>query len=532
VVTKLALQNAKNKSYRVLVSAIISMAAVVLPLCDSLLAANYPLNIFNIEGTGNDNRIRFAYPGIEYRVRIGAEGGTYPFSWQLQQAPPGMSIEAATGRITWVPPAAYDTAHTVTVSVRDKEGNVSSKSYSILITTSTDRFLFIDAAATGTKTGSIAQPFASLSEIWDSDHGGKIIYFRSGTYTIPHKNNIIRHASKTNIFSTNPKSYLGYPGETVIIDEECDPSIPDGGDGAGNYPGYLLNLFGGVHGVYFENLIFDNIYYYGLSSYGSNYLTVLNCRFRNAYTSDLSENQSYINYMVGSSSGHFIADNTFGGEESSISGGSNFAAILTYTFYNGVIEDNIITGLPNSGIFLKSGIACVFVRHNRLFSVHGSAINLYAGDRGANGVEACFNLMKDCPAPIYLLNDVGNNINQYIYRNTVVNTTADGPIIRGISSGYFSNVIFSNNVFHNVLADVGTIGTNSFSRHRCLFSYISVDEYNSVTFYDNLEGDNLVDSNGHLLNAADIGKYGWQTGTEEYTSESMPPASPGNLIVK
>ncbi|HOF42896.1 MAG TPA: hypothetical protein PLF86_03520, partial [Candidatus Moranbacteria bacterium] len=51
----------------------------VFSLSNNSSAANYPLEIINVEEVGENNRIRFAYPGIEYNVVIAAEGGAYPF---------------------------------------------------------------------------------------------------------------------------------------------------------------------------------------------------------------------------------------------------------------------------------------------------------------------------------------------------------------------------------------------------------------------------------------------------------------------
>ncbi|NMC87933.1 MAG: hypothetical protein GYA69_05835 [Candidatus Moranbacteria bacterium] len=496
----------------------------VFSLSNNSSAANYPLEIINVEEVGENNRIRFAYPGIEYNVVIAAEGGAYPFVWELVEAPEGMVIDNHKGIITWTP-IANGTSN-VTVKVTDKEGNSDSESYSITVTDSTDRFLFIDENALEEKTGSITQPYANLDEIWDTDHGGKIVYFREGAYTIPHKNNSIRHASKTDIDTTNPFSYLGYPGETTIIDEECNPSITDGGDGLGNYPGYLFSW--GRNDIYFGNLTFDNIYYYALSKSGSDYSTIYDCSFKNAYTSDEAANQSYINYMAGGSSDYdVIVGNVF---EGPVTGGSNMQAVETYTTTHILIENNTIIGMPNYGVFFKDRTSNSTIRSN-IFLGCSNAIGQYA-QYGSNDIEICFNYIVGSTSRDLYIGPVNDITNHYIYRNTFASL---GGI--NIRDTFMTNILLQRNIIQNDMVDSGNIGDNTFYRHRTYFRYVDAETYNNdIVFIDNLEGSSgLVDSNGLLIDRTYVGTYGHEIAEDEYWNDgevdATPPNAPTGLLV-
>lgn len=490
------------------------------------LAANYPLEIINVEEVGANNRIRFAYPGIEYKVVIAAEGGAYPFVWELTSAPQGMMIDNHKGIITWTP-SANGTSN-VSVKVTDKEGNTDSELYSITVTDSTDRFIFIDDNATGTKTGSITQPYASLSEIWGTNHGGKIVYFREGTYTLPHTNDEIRHASKTVIKAVTPFSYIGYPNETIAIDEESNPAITDNGDGLGNYPGYLFAW--SINDVYFANLTFYNIYYYALSNGGGDYATIYECRFKNAYTSNITNNQSYINYILGNTADYnLITNNIF---EGPITGGTNFNEVETYSSIHALIQNNHFTNSATRGAFFKDGTYFSTVRDN-LFENCPISFGVY-GQSGSNNNEICFNNFRNS-STYDIQFDLAPNSNTdptYLYRNTCSGNiqvrNGDGILNIGLS--------FYNNAIQNSYVDSGNIGENVFYRNKVYFRYVTIENYADMSFVNNLQGSSgLVDSNGLLINRSQVGTYGHEIADSEYwgnsSSDTTAPSIPSGLSV-
>lgn len=484
------------------------------------LAANYPLKIVNIEGTGENNRIKYAYPGILYNVRIVAAGGAYPYTWSLSDAPAGMTINPATGEIRWASPPVSNNPFNVTVRVTDSENNYNSQSYTITVTNSTSRFLFIDDNATGTKTGSITQPYASLSEIWNANHGGKIVYLRNGRYNIPHRNDSIRHASKTNIGVTNPYSYLGYPGETAIIDEEY-------GKGQ-EYPAYLFSWR--INDVYFENLTFENIYYYALSKTDSDYSTVYNCVFKNAVTDDGHHNQAYINYMAGGSSDYdVIINNTFQGP---IGGGSNFQAIETYTVSYMVIDGNTVSNMPNYGIFFKDGTHNSTIRNNKILSC-GTGFGQYA-QGGSSNIEICFNYICNSVSSDLYIGPVETITNHYVYRNTFVNNGSGAPVFR-------DNNITSTYVYHNIIVnykdDTGEIGSNAYYRNKSYYRYVSATTFDKILFTNNIKGtpsQGIINNTGHLMPdyINYLGQYGWQVTASESNVDTNPPSAPSNVSIE
>src|SRR5689334_21125847 len=79
-------------------------------------AANYPLQIIQPQpNLTTHSRFYKAYPGILYRVPVSVLGGAYPFTYSLTTAPSGMTIDAATGIISWPNPTTSGSPHSVTV---------------------------------------------------------------------------------------------------------------------------------------------------------------------------------------------------------------------------------------------------------------------------------------------------------------------------------------------------------------------------------------------------------------------------------
>src|SRR5690349_12905901 len=143
-------------------------------------AANYPLELMHPRAAGTasepgappiaeQHRVFWAYPGLEYNIRAAVIGGAFPYTYALSNAPAGMTIDAATGTISWPNPAAGGKA-APTLTVTDQEGATVSSSWTIRVDPS--RFLFVDAVngrefdAAPPGTGSIDRPFKRLRDIY------------------------------------------------------------------------------------------------------------------------------------------------------------------------------------------------------------------------------------------------------------------------------------------------------------------------------------------------------------------------------
>jgi len=473
-------------------------------------AANYPLDIINVDEVGANNRIKYAYPGITYEVPIASEGGDFPYTWSLtgNTTCTGAVIDSD-GVITWASPQIAQTGCAIEVQVTDASAATDTESYTVTVSDSTDRFLFIQDGYSGTKSGSITQPYEDLSEIWDIvTDTDKIIYFRTGTYHVPHiieseRNGVYR----VDVGSGDPVAFSGYPGETATIDEE--------GTGATGY-----NFLPSRADVFFGNLTFTNIRYYGLSNAGADYLTVFDCIFGTLYTSDSSSNQAYVNYIAGTSASNnnLISHNNFSGTVV----GANCNAIETYYSNHHVTQHNIFSGLPR-GLYYKDRTHYSTATKNQFIDNNSGFEILAQGSAGNNEIR--FNFFRNNGSDIYTSLS-GSMSPTYFIRNSFYNTTTGINLRNPADQDH--TCLFLNNAIQNQYADSGTIGTDTFYRNRVYFRYFSTDEYNTVTFTDNLVGGSgIVDSEGLLINRSYVGLYGWEIGESDFVA----PANPSGLTI-
>jgi hypothetical protein len=192
-------------------------------------------------GTGldADNRIYRAYQGITYTIHADAVGGSWPYTYSLSNAPSGMTIEAGpcttigptctAGTITWVNPQA--TASNITVRITDKDGDYVEGTWSVTVSTTapgTDGFCFINAS-TGNDSGSgtLNSPWQTLAKAQASCGQSSILYLRGGTYATAgsYSNPVEEDGGSAGYHhkiafgeTIAPVIWIGYPGETAIID--------------------------------------------------------------------------------------------------------------------------------------------------------------------------------------------------------------------------------------------------------------------------------------------------------------------------
>jgi hypothetical protein len=171
---------------------------------------------------GANHRVRRAYTGLPYSIRIGAIGGVYPYLYELSNAPDGMAIGAFTGIITWPNPTS--TATDVLARVTDTKGSTTTVTWTI--TVGTTNFLFLDAVSGNdtTGTGAIGAPWRTLSKLYSSSNNNHITYFRAGTYTLA---GITTAATDTSNgeerieWEDRSAMWLAYPGDAQpVIDYE------------------------------------------------------------------------------------------------------------------------------------------------------------------------------------------------------------------------------------------------------------------------------------------------------------------------
>lgn len=455
------------------------------------ISANFPLEIINIKpaGTGDppipeSNRIFRAYPGIEYNIRAAVIGGLYPYTFSLENAPEGMTVDPDTGEISW--PNPQSDAGPITLKVIDEEGSTISTQWSIKCTK--DNFIFIDSDFSGTENGSFTNPYSSISNMMDntdSNDRTDIVYFREGDYTAPN--------SGENNLSNTPHKWIGYPGETVKIN--------------GNH-GYFKAQ---SSPVYLDSIDISNstnyIYYiWG----GRDYQTIRRCTW-SEIDSDTSSNINQGMIMASSAGskgyGFVVQDNKF----------SNFTgANAIGSLYDGnktIIEDNYIYNGGNPGLHsfcsplgIKHGNIRYTIRHNKIIMPENATdFGIYNEQLPEDdNAEILFNFIKrkehtDNALKFYYPEKV------YIYRNTIVGNIyledeSDNP--------YY----FYNNVFIGALI-----------RERG-----SAD----LTVTNNLNGtisDNIINSDGLLTN--EYSEYKGTHGWEIVNKQSLELESPENLKI-
>ena len=190
----------------------------------NVYAANIPMEIIQPQPSlTTANRYYKAYPGLEYNVKVGVLGGTFPFVYSLTTYPSGMTINADTGVITWPNPTVSGSPHNVTMSVKDSENTTVTRSWTITVTTSGFRFLDAVNGNDG-NSGTLASPWKTMGAFYlnsknDSTYAGEFLYFRNGTYYTITANVVLEDGWRV-VFSPTAKPivWMGYPGETPTID--------------------------------------------------------------------------------------------------------------------------------------------------------------------------------------------------------------------------------------------------------------------------------------------------------------------------
>jgi hypothetical protein len=194
--------------------------------------------------TNSFARHRNQYPDIEYRIPVAVRGGAYPFKYELVSAPNGALIgstlisngtklesHADYGVISWTP--TVDGTYDFTVKVTDQNGSSVQVSWKVLVDKS--NWVFIDDNSASGGDGSINNPFNSLSDI-EGIGNDKLVILREGTHNVP------KNTSANFTFQSNdPRTYIGYPDENVIL----------------NFSSSKFNA--SFDDFYFGNLVYDNM---------------------------------------------------------------------------------------------------------------------------------------------------------------------------------------------------------------------------------------------------------------------------------
>lgn len=475
---------------------------------DPAFAANYPLEFANPRaGLSTNHRFRRAYPGIEYNVRAAVVGGAYPFTYSLSNAPAGMTIDAITGEIRWPSPQA---AASPTITVVDAEGTRISIAWSIAVTTS--GFRFIDAVngrnalgngcSSTCGTGTISNPWRTISDMAENGAAGDFIYFRNGTYRVTDlpREGIGGPWERVGFPEyRSPVVWMAYPGQSPVIDFSYVA-------GSENAP---LIRFGG-----------NNVWVDGFQTMRSRHIafqyetepngtgpTFRRLRMRDIVGVD-GTNASFIMTTTTPEVARYavIQDSDFSGVV------GTGVTLKIYAQHKMVIEDTIHHD-SSYAIELKDDVRQFSVRHNTIYNVQNTGIGGNMQETGTHG-EIMFNNVRAGLALDLNQNGMAGRI--HAYRNTLVgraqvrNTdSADGPfwIYNNVIVNSDSGTPSGSHVYHNNVSAPGQVILN-----------------------DNLPGypsANMVDAEGNLTAA-----YAQYIGTHGHQLAGITgPRPPTNLRI-
>jgi hypothetical protein len=555
----------RMKSVFTMLCTFIVQTTLVFADMDIAVGAIYPLELATPRTAGSsptagqpaisaNNRIFWAYPGIEYNIRASVLGGAYPFSFSLSNAPSGMTINSTSGEISWSSPSA-GTAVTPTITVTDAEGSTVRASWTITVDPS--RFIFLDSVngrefdVSNPGTGTLANPFRRIRDLMEGNdydskrrntHANKIAYFRQGTYYIDGFLENVRVMSLGRMAVLEPYkpvAWLAYPGETPTIDGQCFAAIPQIGARPCNRSAHI-SFYDTGDNTYIDGFRVINMAYHAFRVAGTGHYQT----FRRSYFSRLGPtepgvNEGWITTIFGDVMGSYmtIQDNIF----EDVDRGS---FIKLYSTQRTVIEDNIMRtsydstgGNDSEGIAIKGGsMDRVTVRHNTIYNfaqkgIGGNMHTLYSAEILYNRVYNVNNIgnYSSEVGPAIDINQDGFAHTVHIYRNTFVGRI----MVRNASS---SNGPF--NLSNNVLLN-NDPGDHVF--------YYNVTDPSKITMTENLAGtptQNIVDQNLNLTSAffTYVGRRGYQLENRRETlpapavfspntGDRTPPSAPNNLRV-
>jgi hypothetical protein len=421
------------------------------------------------------HRVRRAYTGLEFSFRASVIGGAYPYTYELSNAPAGMTVNAR-GVVTWPNPTS--TATNVQLIVRD--AFLASTSVTWTVTVGTSGFKFVDAVSgSDAAAGTFAAPWQTIQKVYNSAAPTDIIYFFEGTYTFAG----IATDAADNSFGLEfidwddggerPKQWLAVPGEArPIIDFEytgdgCLPwnfGLVSGvrEPGVGDQPGYSCGdsvpalHFNGV--TYMQGLKFyrcmSKAFHMFLddSMFG---VCWFDCQFDTIGPGRESANSGFVMFAAASGVnciGVSFLDCTF----TNIIYGTANCAMKVYTLTKLLVDGCDFTGFEDhtESIALKAAAVQYTVRANRFNDVTQAIVGNqghYAGDGIDNPTgEVCFNLIQvrdPAAGEAYAMhfNQNAEAGQQWIYRNTMIG----GKVLAlnvGTPNGPFR---LFNNVFVN-----------------------------------------------------------------------------------
>jgi hypothetical protein len=477
---------------------------------------------------GNTNfpsthRTNKAYPGIPLDIAAFAMGGSLPYRWSLTGAPSGMAIDQDTGRITWSNPTTSGSPFSITVAVEDAEETVASSTWTLTVTTT--GFYFIDAAATpGGNTGTLADPFANIEEVYDAGIASSgILYFRAGTYT-PSGVDAAHIETGGGVggndeldASGKPNIWIAYPGETVVYDALYG-SIGTANAGIGCAWG---------DDTYVDGIRFTNVKNKMHTVYGGNYKVFKDCPIDEIQDAVGGSNPAGIECEAHISTYDYYLHIV----RCDFSQHTNCGPIKLYSQRKWVMERCTTDGTTDVGCDPKARIPRFEFRYNHFIGANLTAQNdratIYGnfapGDEGIQG-EVRFNYCQNPDVNDALVEFGADADTVYVYRNTFygrpwsrwVTPNGSSPILHA----WYRNVVI--NPDSTLPGRVSITGVDSYEPT----SGPSTVEYTNVTVDDHLAGgtgDGIINTTTGELQGSYLTSYGPTTATPRGCDPAMLP---------
>lgn len=445
---------------------------------------------------------RNAYPGMPYSTYVAIQGGSYPFFYELETAPSGMTIgqqltvvngvqvAASTyGRIYWANPTAG--THTVKVNVYDQNYDRGGDP-SVLATVTFDvvcattRFVFIDPVdGSDSNDGTLAAPFQTINKLHAGDsatstYNGKIVVLRDGTHDV---DGMATNGNRYAMISGGaPVVFQGYPGESAILNlyqgqfainsgsndmQFKDLTIQCAGDWTDTQ--YMFSAFGASDRHSWFNVTFTNFY---------------------GGTGPASDNQSVMYYSNAGCSDVAVMHCTYTGRMGNIVDFYNIRyAVFTHnTGANLDTSAEVNASNSHELIYLKDSCRDISIRANTFVEgmtnvAHGSFVGCGGQNNGGaahsfNNIEICYNklaMFENASIRGYYEYGAGPAGAVYGYRNSCLGNITDFVDTHNVGP--------DPNVWENNVAVAGISGMWN------------------ATLTDNTTGASTLDSNANLTGA-------------------------------
>lgn len=162
---------------------------------------------------------RNAHVALPYELPIVVQGGSWPFVYELIDAPAGASLgrnhgDEDYGILRWTPTA--NGPFSFTVRVRDQDGSSVQFSWSGVVSSTWARFVDSMNGSDSSGTGSLAAPWRSLAHAYAQVQDGGALCLRAGAYDAPTE--AMNIAVSGGSGAGRVGSLIGWPGEMATID--------------------------------------------------------------------------------------------------------------------------------------------------------------------------------------------------------------------------------------------------------------------------------------------------------------------------